>query len=190
MPRSLLLLLLILGGGLCLGVVAHAQQQEEKMNKILHPDMNKSFNLSMQKKFGTNGFNSSTNRVIEMKTVPESRRYDIKSFLTGAYHNDKSFWMGDFKYSGVNEANTQPRHLFTLPGKNYSSKTVAVKGMTGVDKHYDAATNVPTRDFRGKESERLRTQLTPEQAANNGYRGELNELKSIDDVRALLNKSK
>ena len=188
MPRSLFLLLM-LGGALCLGGTAQAQMQEEKINRILRPDESKSFDLSVQKKFGTTGFNSSTGKVIEMKKVSDSRQYSIKSFLAGTFRSDKSFWMGDFKYSGASEANTQPRHLLTLPEKNYNAKTVAMKSATGWDKKYDAA-SVPTRDFRGKEHEKFKVPLTPEQAANNGYRGDLNELKSIDDVRALLNKSK
>ncbi|MEI6562317.1 MAG: hypothetical protein WCO68_09575 [Verrucomicrobiota bacterium] len=188
MPRTLFLLLM-LGGALCLGSAAQAQMQEEKINRILRPDESKSFDLSVQKKFGTTGFSSSTGKVIEAKTVTESRQYSIKNFLAGAFRSDKSFWMGDFKYSSTSEASTQPRHLFTLPEKNYNAKTVAMKSATGWEKKYDAA-NVPTRDFRGKEREKLNVPLTPEQAANNGYRGDLSELKSIDDVRALLNKSK
>ena len=187
MLRSLIFQL-VLVGALCLGGAAHAQQQEEKINKILHPDMNKSFNTSMQKKFAsTNAFNSSTNKVIELKTVSESRNYSIKSFLTGNFHHETSFWMGDFKYS-ASETNPLPRS-FMLAGKSFNTKTVAVKSATGFNKHYDAA-NVPTRDFRGKERGKLNAHLTADQAANNGYRGELTELKSIDDVRALLNKSK
>ena len=195
MPRTLFLLLM-LGGALCLGSAAQAQMQEEKINRILRPDESKSFDLSLQKKFGTTGFNSSTGKVIEVKTVTESRQYNIKNFLTGTFRSDKSFWMGDFKYSSASEANTQPRHLFTLPEKNYSAKTVAMKSATGWEKKYDAA-NVPTRDFRGggafastKDAGKIHVPLTPEQAANNGYRGDLSELKSIDDIRALLNKSK
>ncbi|MCX6967356.1 MAG: hypothetical protein NTZ46_06160 [Verrucomicrobia bacterium] len=187
MPRSPILPLL-LGGLLCLGGTAYGQQQEEKIDRILHPDLNKSFNVSMQKKFGSNTFDSRTSRVVELKTVSESRKYNIKSFLTGEFRSDKSFWMGDFKYS-AKEANTQSRSLFTLPGKSFSTKPMAVKDAAGADKHYDVA-SVPTRDFRGKEREKLQSQLTPEQATYNGYRGELKELKSIDDVRALLNKSK
>ncbi len=187
MPRSPFLPLL-LGGALCLGAAAQAQQQEEKIDKILHPDLNKSFDTSVQKTFGSSAFDSKTRRVIELKPIQEPRKYSLKSFLTGAFHGDKSFWMGDFKYS-TREANSQARHLFAFPEKNYVTKPLEVKNANGVDKHYEAA-NVPTRDFRGKESERLRTPLTPDQAANNGYRGDMHELKSIDDVRALLNKSK
>jgi hypothetical protein len=187
MSRSLFLPLL-LGAVLCLGGAAHAQIQEEKIERILRPDMNKSFNVSMQKRFGTSSFDSNTGKVVEMKTVTEPRKFSIKSFLTGEFHSGKSFWMGDFKYS-TNDASTQPRFLFSLPGKSYATKAMSVKGAAGLDKPYDVA-SVPTRDFRGKERERLNTQLTPEQAANNGYRGDLKELKSIDDVRALLNKSK
>ena len=195
MPRAPFLLL-ILGGALCLGGTAHAQQQESRIQQILRPDETKVFDLNAPKQFGTGGFDSKTNRVVELKNINESRQYSIKSFLTGTFRSDKSFWMGDFKYSATNEANTQPRYMFTLPGKSYTSKAAEMKSATGYDKHYDAA-NVPTRDYRGsgafggtKDASKLRTPLTPEQAANNGYRGDLNELKSIDDVRALLNKSK
>ena len=187
MPRFRFFLLM-LGGALCLGATAQAQQQEARINQILRPDESKSFDLSMQKKFGARSYDSRTGRVIDLKKVSESRQYGIKSFLTGTFRGDKSFWMGDFKYS-AGEANTQPRCLFTLPGKSYATQAAAVKSAPGFDKHYEAA-NVPTRDFRGKEREKFRAQLTPEQAANNGYRGDLTELKSIDDVRALLNKSK
>ena len=188
MPR-LRFLLLLLGGALCLGVSAQAQQQEARIEKILRPDEGKSFDLSFEKKFGTSNFDSRTGRVLDFKSLSESRQYSIKNFLTGTFRNDKAFWMGDFKYTATPEANTQARSLFTLPGKSFNTKTVAVKTVAGVEKHYDAS-DVPTRDFRGKERQKLDVPLTPEQAANNGYRGDLTELKSIDDVRALLNKSK
>jgi len=179
---------LLLGGLLCLGGAAQAQMQEEKVERILRPDMNKSFLTSMQKKFGANTFNNNTNgRVIELKTVSEPRKYSLKSFLTGQFHNDKSFWMGDFKYN-LGEAYPQP-HSFMQSGKKFSTNAAPVKAATGVDKHYDAA-SVATRDYRGEERNKMKGHLTPQQAAQNGYTGELTELKSIDDVRALLNKSK
>jgi len=187
MSRSLFLPL-ALGGLLCLGGAAQAQMQEEKVERILHPDMNKSFDTSIQKKFGSNTFNNNTNgRVIEMKTVSESRKFNIKSFLTGNFHNDKSFWMGDFKYN-LGEAYPQPRS-FMQSGKKFSTNAAPVKAATGIDKHYDAA-SIPTRDYRGTERNKMKAHLTSQQAAQNGYDGELKEMKSIDDVRALLNKSK
>lgn len=187
MSRSLLSPFL-LGGLLCLGGTAHAQMQEEKVDRILHPNMNKSFDTSMQKKFGTGSFNNSTNgKVIELKTVSESRKYNIKSFLTGEFHGEKSFWMGDFKYNL--KENKSLSRSFLLPEKNFSTNAMPVKGASGMDKKYDAA-SVPTRDYRGVERNKMRAHLTPQQAAQNGYEGELKELKSIDDVRSLLNKNK
>ena len=178
----------MLGGLLCLCGAARAQERDSRMERIIHPDMSRGFDLSIQKKFGSNAFDSKTSKVIELKSIPESRKYDIKSFLTGQFHGDKSFWMGDFKFS-AKEANTKSPYLFKLPEKSYGTKPMEVKSVTGLDKHFEAG-SVPTRDFRGKERDKLNTHLTPEQAANNGFRGELRELKSIDDVRDLLNKSK
>lgn len=96
--------------------------------------------------------------------------------------------MGDFKYSTDN-ANTKPRIPFALSEKAYDTKAMAVNAATGTDKRFTAA-EVPTRDFRGPERKNLKKALTPEQQAANAYDGTLTELKSIDDVRALLNKSK
>ena len=187
MSRSLLCLPLVVGGVLCLGGAAQAQMQEEKVNRILHPDMNKSFDTSIQKKFGSSSFNNNTNgRVIEMKTVSESRKFNIKSFLTGKFSNDKSFWMGDFKYD-LGNSKTLSRS-FALP-ESFLTNAAPVKRAQGIDKHYDAA-SVATRDYRGTERNKMRAHLTQQQAAQNGYDGELKELKSIDDVRSLLNKSK
>ena len=131
---------------------------------------------------------SKGSRNIELKSVSWPKKFDAKEFLTGNFKGDKPFWMGDFKYATA-EANTTPRSQLVLPKNSDAGKSAAVKSARESQKHYETGT-VPTRDFRGKEREKLNTSLTPQQAANNGYRGGLTELKSIDDVRALLNKSK
>ena len=183
-----LFLPLVFGGMLCLHGVARAQA-DSRMEQILHPSQEKAFDLTKEKRFGSKGFDSRTNKVVEMKSTYLPRKFDAKSFLTGSYHGDKSFWMGDFKYS-AGAANTTPHSLFLAPGKTYQTKASPVKDASGVKTYSDAAAALPTRDFRGRERQKLHTALTPEQAANNGYQGELTELKSINDVRALLNKSK
>lgn len=187
--RPSLFLPLLLGGLLCLGGVARAQQQESRMDQILKPDLGRAFNISKEKQFGSRGFDSSTNRVLDTRNAATPKKFEAKDFLTGSFHNDKSFWMGDFKYS-TSSASTGSRFLFLFPSKKYGTKDVAVKTFHDKGSYNDSAVTTPTRDFRGKEREKLNKSLTPEQAANNGYRGDLTELKSIDDVRALLNKSK
>ena len=185
--RPLLFFSLVLGGVLCLGAAAQAQQQESRIEKILKPDRNQSFDLMQAKKFGSKSFDSKTSRNFQLKSVSTPQKFNAKEFLTGKFHNEKSFWMGDFKYSAGENFNLP--HSFQLP-KNFSTNAVVVNRATGLDKHYDAA-NIPTRDYRGTERNKMRSHLTPQQAAQNGYdAGELKELKSIDDVRALLNKSK
>ena len=186
--RCPLFLSLALGGIVCLCGAARAQQQETRIEKILKPDMNRSFNLAKEKSFGSNAFESKDCTSINLKSLSWSQKFNSKEYLTGSFHNDKNFWMGDFKYS-AGEANTKPRFSLALPGKSYDVKSATVKSAYGVEKSYEAA-SVPTHDFRGKEREKFNKALTPEQAAANAYDGTLTELKSIDDVRDLLNKSK
>jgi len=186
--RPLVLLPLLFAGGLCLGGAAQAQEQESRMDKIIKPDLSRSFDVNMSKSFGSKAFDSKGSRNIELKSVSWPKKFDAKEFLTGNFKGNKQFWMGDFKY-GTAEANMTPRSQLVLPKNADASKSAPVKSARENQQRYVTGT-VPTRDFRGKEREKLNTSLTPQQAADNGYRGGLTELKSIDDVRALLNKSK
>lgn len=162
---------------------------DSRMDQILHPSTERSFDLSREKSFGSKDFSGNENKVVETKGTYLPQKFSAKEYLTGGYHNDKSFWMGDFKYS-VGDANTTPHTSYLAQKKTFQTKDVAVKDAAGIKKYTDASTNLPTREYRGKESQRLNTELTAEQAAKNGYGGELKEMRSIDDVRALLNKSK
>ena len=186
--RPLVLLPLLLLGGFCPGGAVQAQQQESRMDKIIKPDLTKSFDVSMSKSFGSKVFDNKGSRSVDSKSFSLPEKFNSKEYLTGSYKGDKSFWMGDFKYSTA-AANTTSRSQLILPKNSDATKTAPVKAAREAQQRYETGT-VATRDFRGKEREKMNTSLTPEQAANNGYRGQLNELKSIDDVRALLNKSK
>ena len=187
--RRIALLPLFLGGLLCLAGAAQAQQQESRIQKILHPDTTRQFDLTREKRFGAQSYDGATGKSAPVKAAPAFRKFDGKEFLTGAYHTDKSFWMGDFKYNAGAEAIIKPRSLLLLPESAHAGKAAAVKTAPNTQKTFEAAT-VPTRDFRGRESERFHRTLTPEQAAANAFEGPLTELKSIDDVRTLLNKIK
>lgn len=186
--RPLVLFLLLLAAVLCPSGAVQAQQQESRMDKMLHPDLNQSFDVDKSKSFGSRAFDSKSRRSTEAKSFSLPQKFNSREYLTGAYSGGKSFWLGDFKYSTA-EANTTPRSKLVLTTNSDATKTSPVKSDRDAQKQYETRA-VATRDFRGKERAKLNTSLTPEQAANNGYRGELTELKSIDDVRALLNKSK
>jgi hypothetical protein len=172
---------------------------DARIDQILHPDVGQSFNLSKEKRFGTKGYDTSSPNILEFKSPVLPQKFNAKEYMTGSFHGEKAFWMGDFRYS-VNAANTAPKSLFFLPGKTYQTKAVPVKGVNDASKNFtDVNSALPTRDFRGGgafgrsgkfDQQRLDTPLTPEQAAANGYRGDLTELKTIDDVRTLLNKNK
>lgn len=173
---------------MCLGTAAFAQQQESRINKIIKPNLNQSFDTSTAKSFGTNSFDKTNGKSVSLKTSSWTQVFNIKAFLTRNFRNDKSVWMSDSKFA-TTDANTSPRSPLRVTEKVAATKAATVKTAYDAEKGYDTRT-APTRDYRGKEMEKFGAHLTPEQAANNGYRGGLTELKSIDDVRALLNKSK
>lgn len=175
------------------------KEPDSRMERILHPDTEQQFDLTKEKRFGIKGYNATAKSEMEFKTPMLPQKFKAKEFLTGGYHDEKSFWMGDFHYS-VGDATTKPRYLFSAPGKTYQTKTAPVKDATDAGKKFaDVNVTLPTRDYRGGgafgrsgsfDQHRFDTPLTPEQATANGYRGELTELKTIDDVRTLLNKNK
>ena len=179
---------LLLAGGLYPGGALQAQQQESRMEKIIKPDLTQSFDVNMSKSFGSKAYDSKSSRSADSKSFSLPQKFNAKEYLTGSFKSEKGFWMGDFKYSTA-EASTVPRSQLILPKNSDAAKAASVKSDRDAQKQFETGT-VATRDFRGKEREKMNASLTPEQAANNGYRGDLTELKSIDDVRALLNKSK
>lgn len=193
--RLSLLLPLVLGGVLCLGGAARGQS-DSRMEQILHPSTERAFDLTREKSFGTKDYDGRSKKVLETKSTYLPQKFNAKTYLTGSFHNDKSFWLGDFKYS-VGDANTTPHSSFLRSVKSFQTKNAPVKDAPGIKNYSDASTSLPTRDYRGSgafasatDSKKLHILLTPEQAAKNGYEGSITELKSVDDVRALLNKSK
>jgi len=187
MRPPLALPLLFLGAVLCPGAALLAQQQESRMEKILNPDPSRMFDFSSGKTYGAKTFYNRA-RAVDSKGYNLPARFNANEYLTGGFQGQKGFWMGDFKYHAT-AANTTPRSELVIPKNREAGKSAPVKTDRDARKRYQTG-SVPTRDFRGKEREKLNTSLTPEQAANNGYRGDLHELKSINDIRALLNKSK
>ena len=184
--RPLLFLPLLVWGVLCLGGAAHAQQQESRIENILKPDRNQSFNLMQAKSFGSKSYERKADTNFQLNSVSTPQKFNATQFLTGKFNNGKSFWGGDFKYSADKPVATS-RFLSWLPTKIFGSKSVAVKS-ANVGKTYETGI-LATRDYRGPESRKFGTHLTSEQAAN-AYDGQITQLKSIDDVRNLLNKSK
>ncbi len=183
---------------LCLGTAVQAQskgkakneQPDSRMEQILRPDPYRRFDLVYDKKAGTKGFSAPSGRMIETKAA-ETREFRTKGFLANAYRADKAYSQGATSY---NVSDSQKKKLsFTswFQGKSYSTKaSTSPKDYQDNGKKYkDSAASTPTRDYRGKERDAMNRKLTPEQAANNGYKGDLREMKSIDDVRALLNKN-
>lgn len=159
------------------------------MEQILNPNPNRRFNLVYDKKVPGKGFNASTGGVVETKAAAVSKNFNTNSFVTNASHAAKTYSAGD---TGYDAGATKKKFGFLswFQGKSYTTKAASgAKDFGGNKKYGDTAVTAAPRDFRGKERDKLNKTLTPEQAANNGYKGDLKEMKSIDDVRALLNKN-
>ena len=187
--RPLLTLFLLLGssGGVCLFPgAAGAQEQERKlMDRIDNPDMNRAFELQKATSFGTNSFG--TTGTAHVKEFYYPKKFNSKDFLTGSYGGSKQCWMGDFKYA-LNAFDTKS---LSESGKRFGTKAVATQGANDSTKGYGVKEfGTQTAHFRGKSQDKFDKQGPTALAGPVGYEGTLAPLKSIDDVRDLLNKNK
>lgn len=184
--RPLLFLPLVVWGVLCLGGAAHGQQQDSRIEQILNPNRGQAFNLMQAKRFGAKSFEAKAGPTFLVKPVSTPQKFNASEFLTGKFNNGKSFWGGDFKYA-TDKPSPTSRFFSWFPTKLFGTKSVAVKS-ANVEKTYETGA-LATRDYRGRERQKFGRPLTPEEAAN-AYDGPITQLKTIDDVRDLLNKSK
>lgn len=148
------------------------------------PDPNKEFQLQQLSPMGrSNTFDTKSARLdsfyIQQKFQPKG--YDTKEFKTGGW------WSGHFKF-GTKEATTKGKYELPGTGKTYDTKTSPVKdaresGKTAETRELHDA----NRPFLGKESGKLRKPLDPTNLPR--VTNEMHELKTIEDVKALLNKN-
>ena len=163
-----------------------AQQQESRMEQILRA-RERSYDFQQGKTVRSNAFYKSGKSAADPKPASLPAKFRAKDYLTGAFSGNKAYWAGDFKYS-TKEA---PTRSARESRKTHETKQAATSTFRGQKQSADPALTAPTRDYRGSEARRKdQGHLTPQQAANNGWKGDVHELKSIDDVRELLNKNK
>jgi len=185
-------LLCVLAGALALGAGAQAQVQEKRIEQILKPDTTRAFDLRQSsvsgKKFST------PDTPLPVKASPVLRKFDARSYLTGAFHANKTYWAGDFQFAASNKsASTRGGNIATA---SYPIRSLPfpVQALSDKGAYFEANKEFSARAHESKAWEKTREkllrQLTPEEAANVGYKGDFHELKTIDDIRALLNKSK
>ncbi len=187
--RPLLTAFLLLGywGAICLfPMPAEAQTQDRGlMERIDKPDLHRSFIAQKGAKFGTSAYQKTGEAYVKEFYYP--KKFSSKEFLTGSYAT-KPCWMGDFLYS-TRAAKTPS---WWDAGKHFGTKTMATNAVYDAAKGYGADKAVPakTASIRGRSQDKIDLQGAAAMAGPMGYEGTLAPLKSIDDVRMLLNKNK
>lgn len=188
MRVSLPVLLLLLCGALC-GSLCHralAQEQERKLiDRIMKPDETVSFGAQKKDFFNAKSFKADSAHVNDFY-MPQ--KFKAKDYLTGAYSGQKGFWKGDFKY-GTAEADTKGKGMTPRIVKGYDTKAMPVKADRDATKNYGTGTYATdTSKVRGKSQDKI--DIEGPQALNTIQDGSFTELKTIDDIRNLLNKNK
>lgn len=175
---------------------AFAQQQESKLlDRVLKHDQTLEFDIAKASSF--TGKASRTNSA-RTKGFHIGQKYAPKEYKAKAFAGTKSAWQGDFKFS-TREANTSGKYRIPNAQKEAETKTMRVKAAREAEK------SMGTREFANAQRPflnrgRSQDQIDEGQAAGTNPRvlqytlqdkwtGSLNELKTIDDVRALLNKN-
>ena len=151
------------------------------------PDMNKTFNMQTTSPFRHSPGTFQSSKSAASKEFYFEQKVTPKGYNARAFSGTKSAWMGDFKFS-TKAAAAQGRYEIPNAAKPAAVKTAPTKEAREVGK--TAATReLPqaNRPYLGKEAEKMRTPID----MNNQPRwtNDLRELKTIEDVKALLNKN-
>ncbi len=189
-PATILLSLsaLLLGA---IGFVrpASAQEQDRKLiDRIDRPNMSLDFGAQQKSFFGAKSFQGGGSA--RVKEFYYAEKFKAKDFLTGAYAGQKGAWMGDFKYK-TGDADTKGRGMTQKIVKEHATKEMPVKSSRDASKDYSTTETYVTRmsDFRGKSQDKIDAQ-GPEAMLTIQPDGTFTELKTMDDIRNLLNKNK
>ncbi len=183
MRFALCLLILFL---LATGVHAQTTAKEQTLyERIMKPDTNKTFDPSATASVGSRSFHSGAAPVKEFHF---DQRFSAKPFAAREFSGAKSAWMGDFKFS-TSPARAKGDYAGPHAGKQVDVKPVATKqasdaGKTAATRELPGA----NRPYMGPEAAKLKQALDPNRLPRSS--NELHELKTVEDIRALLNKNK
>ena len=165
---------------------AAAQEQDRKLlDRIERPNMSLDFGAQQRAFFGAKTFQQGGKA--RVKDFQYAEKFKAKNFLTGAFSGQKGAWMGDFKYK-TSEADTEGAGATKRIVKAHDTKEMPVKSSRDANKDYSTGTYATrTSGFKGKSQEKI--DLEGPQAVTNIQDGTFTELKTIDDIRNLLNKN-
>ncbi|HWL54172.1 MAG TPA: hypothetical protein VNQ90_17150 [Chthoniobacteraceae bacterium] len=171
---------------------AIAQEQERKlMDRIMEPDMTLDFTVNRSEFFkeGSTNHKAYYNpRSAATKEFHFIKDFNAKSFSTRDYYDNKGYARSDATFK-TDAANLSQTESLRRAIRDYQTKDVTVK--TAHDAHKTNAVKeyatTETR-FRGRAQDQIDREGVAAQSKV-GYHGNLHELKTIDDIRELLNKN-
>jgi hypothetical protein len=171
---------------LAIGRPASAQEQDRKLlDRIERPNMSLDFGAQQKAFFGAKSFQQGGKA--RVKDFQYGEKFKAKHFLTGAFAAPKGAWMGDFKYK-TSEADTEGSGGTKRIVKTHGTKDMPVKSSRDANKDYGTNTYATqTSGFKGKSQEKIDKEGP--QAVTNIQDGTFTELKTMDDIRNLLNKN-
>ncbi len=152
---------------------------------VLVPDYTRTFDPKQNSTAGMRGYNAGT---VQTKTFYSDRKTAATTYNTRDFYGTKLASAADRKFA-TKEGPTRGQYEIPNAMKAADTKTLAVNDAREAGQ--SAATReMPNahRPYLGKESEKLHTALDPNNQPR--YTNDLRELKTIDDVRDLLNKNK
>jgi hypothetical protein len=169
------------------GAEAEPVEGRSHLYEISHPDLSKSFDLRLSS-FGNRSYEATAS---SPKTRPFFfwQKTQSKEFSTREFQGTKSSWLSKLPFF-TKSAEVKGKH--TVPDLD---KTVPDRTVSGTDLRY-ASKAVPVRalpggnrPYLGPETERAAKPLPPTRPPE-GWQGNLTEIKTLEEVRELLNKNK
>ena len=157
-------------------------EPQSRSAQLLTPDMNKEFRLEQLTPFGRSGstFRTKSN---ETQSFQFQQKFQPKGFEGQKEFRSKSWWGNGFRFS------TKSADTKTFETKAAETKSAPVKEAPDAGK--SAATkDLPdgNRPFLGPESKKLAKPVDPEKLPK--ITNEMHELKTVEDIKELLNKNK
>jgi len=191
--RSPALLLLAAALALPWGDACAQEQESQLVTRLLRPNTDLEFTGFGREFNGQKAFNGSGR--VNLKSFYFSERFQAQEYLTGAYYGQQTFWRGDFQYR-TKEANTEANENVRRMQRDFATREVdTVKdNQTARDaaksphdsgrKSWDSGKSTAVI---GRSQARFDKEgLAGQQKA--GWTGDLTEIKTVEDIRNLLNK--
>ncbi len=158
-----------------------APESHKLESRIMQPDMTKEFHLEQLSPFGRSGAAFRT-KGAQTQNFQFQQKFQPKGFVEKKEFRSKGWWGSGFRFS------TKAAQTKAYETKAAETKTAAVKEAPGTGKTATVKDlSDGNRPFRGPESSKLNKPLDPTNLPK--ISSEMRELKTIEDVKELLNKN-